>query len=185
MFVDPSGYELEGVMVANAGFAILDSAIMSFATAILGLVKSILIPVVAAVITVVILLPIIYYFATYGLTENYSESVRDSVIEDATGNASASEATSAGGSGTATPPPPNDPDNRNNKDVKKVDEKYLERELKKDGTNPHQFKAEYLKDNRISEPVSHFNVYRNSKTGELIIMHNKGLLPPIQTGFFI
>jgi hypothetical protein len=131
MFVDPSGYMAEDVMVANGCLAILSANLNAFVTSLFGLLKTLVLPAIAAAATVVALLPVIKYVATHEQTNNYSESVRDTVIENATGNTSAAEASAAsrasssrsssssaasvaGGSGTATPPTPNDPNNRNN-----------------------------------------------------------------------
>jgi hypothetical protein len=154
---------------------------------------------------VVALLPVIKYVATHEQTNNYSESVRNTVIENATGNTSAAEASAAsrasssrsssssaasvaGGSGTATPPTPNDPNNRkNNKhkndkkqnDLQRLSENRLKQILKNKGREIHEFKNEH-----VGNDGAEFNAYYSKSTGEIILVQNYTNIP-VPTGVTI
>ncbi|MDR1285832.1 MAG: hypothetical protein LBJ88_06500, partial [Campylobacteraceae bacterium] len=58
--------------------------------------------------------------------------------------------------------------------------KLSEEQLKRNGIDPHDFKPQYVFDN-----PSHYDIYRNTKTGEVLIIRKKGVGETIRTGVFI
>ena len=78
----------------------------------------------------------------------------------------------------ASPEPP-EPQKRN---WKKLDEKYLEKELKKQDTNPHELKQEYLKS---GEKISHFDIYRDSNSGQLALFEKSSNTLAYLTDYYI
>ena len=88
------------------------------------------------------------------------------------------------GGGTASPPAPgnNKNNNRENGNWKNVNEKYLESQLRKQGTDPHSIKYEYL--GRRAK-VSRYDLYVDKATGRLAIFEQStGRLVEI-TNYFI
>ena len=83
------------------------------------------------------------------------------------------------GSTPASPKPPDDDQSRN---WRRVKEKYLERQLALQGTDPHQIKYDYLGEKC---PVKNYDIYVDINTGQLGIFHKAtGRLAAI-TDFFI
>ncbi len=88
------------------------------------------------------------------------------------------------GGGTASPPAPgnNKNNNRENGNWKNVNEKYLESQLRKQGTDPHSIKYEYL---GSRAKVSRYDLYVDKATGRLAIFEKStGRLVEI-TNYFI
>lgn len=71
--------------------------------------------------------------------------------------------------GAPNPKKPDDNEDEKNsakRNWQKADEKYLERELKKQGTNPHEIKQEYL---GKKESIKLYDIYVDKNTGQLAI----------------
>ena len=61
---------------------------------------------------------------------------------------------------------PPDPDDWNRRNWQKVNEKYLEKQLEKQGTSPHQLKRDYLGQ---KAEIKRFDIYADKGTGQLAI----------------
>ena len=97
----------------------------------------------------------------------------------AKGASKAGKSSSSLAGSAASPPDPNDKNNRN---WEKVNEKYLEKKLKEQGTNPHQLKRDYLGKN---EPIKHYDIYVDKATGQLAIFRKIPLKLVVVTDYFI
>ncbi|MBQ7064906.1 MAG: RHS repeat-associated core domain-containing protein, partial [Firmicutes bacterium] len=89
---------------------------------------------------------------SYFLEQNYTSKIEQEAISIST---------------PASPPPsgpPNNDKDPNKRNWQKVNEKYLEKELSKQGTNPHQIKHDYL-GKKVS--VKRYDLYADKGTGQL------------------
>ena len=76
-----------------------------------------------------------------------------------------SSSTISSNNGSATAPP--DPGNNNNHNWQRKKEKYLEQQLKKQNTDPHTIKKEYLGN---SARISRYDLYVDKGTGQVAII---------------
>ena len=58
----------------------------------------------------------------------------------------------------------------------------IEKELKKQDTNPHELKQEYLKS---GEKISHFDIYRDSNSGQLALFEKSSNTLAYLTDYYI
>ena len=87
--------------------------------------------------------------------------------------------------GAPNPKRPDDEEGEKNstkRNWQKAEEKYLESELEKQGTNPHELKRDYLGDRAV---IKNYDIYVDKNNGQLAIFQKStGRLVEI-TDFFI
>ena len=82
--------------------------------------------------------------------------------------------------GSAASPP--DPNDKNNRNWQKVNEKYLEKRLAEQGTDPHQLKRDYL---GRKEQIKYYDIYVDKATGQLAIFQKSTGNLVVITDYFI